>query len=292
MFKSTHKLAIATGTALLLVGASSQAAITEFTQNFEGLTPADGTNGLDDLSNDGWVVSGNVYDGVGTFPGNYLYFYGEFYPAPNTGGGAFSAIANDDVSANASGTNYLNIYSDYDNRGAQDGGQIVNAFFLKEQAIDASDIGKTLTFSFDAKRPDVEDDGLGGDASLAVGNNCSVECVAQAFVKTLDVSNNYNTTNYIVEVTTAISQANWTNYTITLDLSDPLLEGQLLQFGFETFATNDNPTGVYYDNIELALTGGEPEPESANVPIPTIALLGFGALLAWSGMSSIRKRLS
>ena len=75
-----------------------------------------------------------------------------------------------------------------------------------------------------------------------------------------------------------------------MDLSDPLLEGQLLQFGFESFATADSPTGVYYDNIVLALSDTEAEP--ANVPIPTIALLGFGALLAWSGMSSIRKRLS
>lgn len=292
MFKSTHKLAIATGTALLLVGASSQAAITEFTQNFEGLTPADGVNGLDDLSNDGWVVSGNVYDGVGTFPGNYLYFYGQWYPAPNTGAGAFSAIANDDESANNSGSNYLNVYSDYDNRPAQESGQIVNALVIKEYTIDASEIGKTLTLSFDAKRPDAEDDGLGGDSSLAVGNNCSVECVADAFIKTLDPSNGYNTTNYLTAVTTATSQSEWTSYTLTLELTDPLLDGQLLQLGFETFATGDNPTGVYYDNIVVALSGGESEPESANVPVPTIALFGFGALLAWSGMSSIRKRLS
>jgi hypothetical protein len=127
---------------------------------------------------------------------------------------------------------------------------------------------------------------------LAVGNNCSVECVAGAFIKTLDPSNGYNTTNYLTEVTTATSQSEWTSYTLTLELTDPLLDGQLLQLGFETFATGDDPTGVYYDNIVVALSGGEPEPESANVPIPTIALLGFGALLAWSGMSSIRKRLS
>jgi hypothetical protein len=297
MLKSTHKLAIATGATLLLIGASSNAAIGTFSQDFESLNVADGAEGIgaSDLADNDWIVSANVYDGdtsATAFPGNYLYFYGEWYPAPNTGAGAFSAIANDDESANNSGSNYLNVYSDYDNRTAQESGQIVNALVIKEYTIDASEIGKTLTLSFDAKRPDAEDDGLGGDSSLAVGNNCSVECVADAFIKTLDPSNGYNTTNYLTEVTTATSQSEWTSYTLTLELTDPLLDGQLLQLGFETFATGDDPTGVYYDNIVVALSGGEPEPESANVPIPTIALLGFGALLAWSGMTSIRKRLS
>tara|TARA_B110000879_G_scaffold174225_1_gene226826 strand:- start:176 stop:1054 length:879 start_codon:yes stop_codon:yes gene_type:complete len=292
MLKSTHKLAIATGAALLLVGASSHAAITPFTQDFEAMTVADGVNGLTDLADDGWEVSANVFDGVGDYPGNYLYFYGQWSPAPNTGGGAFSAVANDDVSANGSGTKYLNAYNDYDNRGAQEAGQIVNGFVIKQYTIDASEIGKTLTFSFDAKRPAFEDDGLGGDASYAAGNNCSVTCIANAFIKTLDPSNNFNTTNYPLEVMTAISQSDWTRFTITLELTDPLLAGQLLQVGFETFGTNDDPTGVLFDNIELALSDSGPEPTSTNVPIPTIALLGFGALLAWSGMSSIRKRLS
>ena len=295
MLKSTHKLAIATGAALLIVGASSHAAITTFSQDFEGLSVADGDAGagVSDLADNGWEVSGNVYDGdtsVADYPGNYLYFYGEWYPAPNNGGGGFSAIANDDVSANNSGTNYLNTYNNYDAREAQESGQITNALLIKQHTIEASEIGKVLTFSFDAKRPDIEDDGLGGDASAAAGNNCSVQCVAQAFIKTLDQATDYSTTNYVIEVTTDISQSEWVSYTLTLDLSDPLLEGQLLQFGFESFATADSPTGVYYDNIVLALS--DTEAESANVPIPTIALLGFGALLAWSGMSSIRKRLS
>ena len=294
MLKSTHKLAIATGAALLLVGASSHAGITEFSEDFESLTVADGVNGLDDLANAGWDVAGNVYDGdtsVEPYPGNYLYFYG-WFTAPNTGGGAFSAIANDDVSANNSGTNYLNVYNNYDAREAQESGQITNAIIAQEYTIDASEIGKTVTLAFDAKRPDFEDDFLGGDASSAAGNkNCSVQCVANAFVKTLDPLNNYNTTNYELVETTAISQSDWTSYTITVDLTDPLLEGQLLQVGFESFATGDGDTGVYYDNIVLTV-GGVVEPTSANVPIPTIALLGFGALLAWSGMSSIRKRLS
>jgi hypothetical protein len=36
-----------------------------------------------------------------------------------------------------------------------------------------------------------------------------------------------------------------------LDLTDPLLEGQVLQLGFSATATNDEPSGVFYDNILL-----------------------------------------
>lgn len=292
MFNSSKQFAVATSAAFLLLSASSQAAITPFSQDFEGLTVAVVGTENSDLADNDWEVTGNVFDGEPSvaFPGNYLYFYGQWYPAPNNGGGAFSAVATGDDTNNLSGVNYLNIYSDYDNRSAQEGGEIVNAIVAKQYTIAASDIGQILTFSFDAKRPDVQPDGFGGDSSAAAGNNCANTCTAQAFIATLDPSANYNTTNSITEETTAISQSEWSSYTLTLDLSDAALEGQILQIGFESFATGDDNTGVYYDNIVLALDG--PTVEGTSVPIPAIALLGFGALLAWSGMSSIRKRLS
>ena len=293
MFNSSKQFAVATSAAFLLLSASSHAAVSPFSQDFEGLTVAEVGIENSDLADNDWEVTGNVFDGdtlTVDFPGNYLYFYGQWSPAPNNGGGGFSAVATGDDTNNLSGANYLNIYSDYDNRGAQESGQIVNAIVAKQYTIAASDIGQILTFSFDAKRPDVEDDGFGGDSSAAAGNNCANTCIAQAFIATLDPANNYNTTNSIKEVTTAISQSEWSSYTLTLDLSDAALEGQILQIGFESFATGDDNTGVYYDNIVVALDG--PTVEGTSVPIPAVALLGFGALLAWSGMSSIRKRLS
>lgn len=292
MFKSSKKLVITTSAAFLLLSASSHAAVSPFSQDFEGLTVAVAGIENSDLADNDWEVTGNVFDGSTAvdFPGNYLYFYGQWSIAPNNGGGGFSAVATGDDTNNLSGANYLNIYNDYDNRIAQESGQIVNAIVAKQYTVAASDIGQVLTFSFDAKRPDVADDGFGGDSSAAAGNNCANTCIAQAFLKTLDPATNYNTTNSLIEVTTAISQSEWSSYTLTLDLSDAALEGQILQIGFESFATGDDNTGVYYDNIVVALNG--PTVESASVPIPTIALLGFGALLAWSGMSSIRKRLS
>ena len=292
MFKSSKKLALTTSAAFLLLSASSHAAVAPFSQDFEGLTVAEAGIENSDLADNDWEVTGNVFDGSSSvdFPGNYLYFYGQWSPAPNNGGGGFSAVATGDDTNNLSGANYLNIYSDYDNRGAQESGQIVNAIVAKQYTVSSTDIGQTLTFSFDAKRPDIDEDGFGGDSSAAAGNNCANTCIAQAFVKTLDPNANYSTTNSVIEVTTEISQSEWSSFTMTLELTDALLEGQILQVGFETFATGDDNTGVYYDNIVLSLDG--PEVEATNVPIPAIALLGFGALLAWSGMSSIRKRLS
>ena len=279
-------------TALLLTAASSHAALNTMIFDFEDMAVAAGPdeNGEytvnTDLSDAGWQVTGNVYDGSSPFPGNYLYFYGQWYDAPNTGAGGFSAIAADDDTIDE-GSNYLNIYSDYDNRGAQDNGQIVNAIFAQNIIIAADDIGKSVTFSFDAKRPDAEDDGFGGDDSAAAGNGCANTCIAQAFLKTQDPANGWSTTNELIEVTTAISQENWGSYTLTLDLTDPLLEGQNLQFGFESFATNDDNTGVYYDNVSLIVTGEE---ETAYAPFPNIGLAVFGSMLL--GLGLYRKKLN
>jgi exo-beta-1,3-glucanase (GH17 family) len=48
----------------------------------------------------------------------------------------------------------------------------------------------------------------------------------------------------------------WATYTVTLDLSDPLLQGQILQFGFSTVASNFEGAGNFYDNISFCTEGG------------------------------------
>jgi hypothetical protein len=303
MLKSTKSFAITSAAVLLLSSATASAGLTlqNYSQDFEGLTLADPSNPVEnsDLDNDGWEVTGNVFDGTDSastpWPGNYLYFYGSWYPAPNSGGGGYSAVASGDATNNDSGSKYLNVYSNYDDRDSHENfvPRTVNAILARQYDVSASDIGKKLVITFDAKRPDVESDGFGGDNSVAAGNGCVYECKAQAFIKTLDPSNNYSTTNEVVEVTTDISQSSWTSFTMELDLTDPLLQGQVLQFGFETFATNEDPTGVYYDNLNITLeTISDPEVPTYAAPIPLVALLGFGALLGWAGMSSSRKRLS
>jgi hypothetical protein len=60
-----------------------------------------------------------------------------------------------------------------------------------------------------------------------------------------------------------------------------------LQFGFESFATNDDNTGVYYDNVSLLVSGNE---ESTDVPFPNVGLAIFGSMLL--GLGLYRKKLN
>ena len=103
------------------------------------------------------------------------------------------------------------------------------------------------------------------DAQCAAGetcvnNVCEVPAVnlctttAQAFVKTLDPNAGFATTNNIVFDTTDLPET-WGTYTVTLDLSDPALEGQILQFGYQTLAKDFQPAGNFYDNNVAAVAG-------------------------------------
>lgn len=292
MFKASKKLAasLISGVALTaLFSAQSFATIGEFSDDFEAMTVSDEST---DLAVAGWRIGANISDGVGTYPGGFKFFYGLF-DAPN-GGPGFSGVATGDATNGGVGVNYLNIYSDYNCCGLEgatpeghgNGTDVVNALVLKEFLITSDDIGKIVTFTFDAKRPDVVDDGFGGDDSAAVGNGCSGICTANAFVKTLDPGAGFATTNVIVEDTTAISQTVWTTYTMTIDLSDPLLDGQRLQVGFESFSGNFDNTGVYYDNISLTAVS-----TAANVPFPAFAIAAFAAMLGLVGINAFRKRV-
>jgi hypothetical protein len=86
----------------IFVAQTSWANLVEYTQDFESLNAADGAS----LTNDGWLVFGNVFDGSG----NYKFGYGPF-GAPN-GGSGFSAIDSGQGGA-AQGSQQLSIYNDY-----------------------------------------------------------------------------------------------------------------------------------------------------------------------------------
>ena len=261
---------------LLLTCMKLHAAIVSYTQDFEGMQLATSDSQFgpsSELSIDGWEVSANVFDGAG----NHLYFYGSFYPAPNDSNLGFSGVSTGDMTID-NGSQYLSVYSDYNNRSAHDQGNFVNALFIQSFVIDENDFGKTLTFSFDAKRPDRVDDEFGNDSSNAVGNNCSSTCSAQAFMQVIDPSNNYWTTLKLFENTTWISQDEWSSYSMTLELNNPLLIGQILHIGFESFVTNDDNSTVYYDNISIGIS---------EVPLPAGIYLFLSGLV---GLSAVRIR--
>ncbi len=219
-------LATVVVTAVALAG---WAAVTAYNQDFESLAPP--SPGA--LLGDNWLVFANVYDPGGA----YLYGYGPF-PAPNDGA-AFCAIATGQGGP-SQGNQQLSVYSDYNNpdHGI---GNLIETNVFQEQTIAAADAGKTVVFTFEAKYGNLE------GASEA-----------EAFIKTLDPSAGYATTNHvIIDMTTVPST--WGTYSIQLAI-DGGLAGQLLQFGFTTRASNYEGSGVYYDNVNF-----ETPPPSVNL---------------------------
>ena len=224
--------------------AESVPATVVYSEDFESLNAADpdalGTLGA------GYRVFADVwFDFVG---GLLAYTYGPF-SAPN-GGAGFSAIAGGEGGVDQ-GLQYLNIYSDYDN---QDHGnnRIINTSVFREQTIITADLGKCWTFTGDYKAPFAG--GIAEPASNATAN---------AFSVTLDPGANFAATNDVRFDTTEADNTDWAPFSLDIDLADPLLEGQILQFGFNTTATNFEDSGVYYDNLEVATRPGAcpPDPE-------------------------------
>jgi hypothetical protein len=159
-------------------------------------------------------------------------------PAPTTSG-QISAIATGQGGP-GQGTQQLVVFSDYDccqpSSGHLNGTDWVQTLVYQEIAsIPAEFIGQIFDFTFDAKLGNI-----GGDTT------------AFAFIRTLDPGAGRDTT-YNVSFETTTLPTVWATYSISLDLSDPLLEGQILQFGFSTRARNFDAAGNFYDNT-LAVT--------------------------------------
>ena len=206
----------------------------EYTQDFESLDRVSPTA----LSDDGWVIFGNVFAADGE---TYLYGYGAF-PAPN-GGESFCAI-DTWQGGPEQGDQQLSIYSDYDNFDEQMAGNRVQANTYRERVITARDIGKAVTFSFDARRGNINDS---GDAACIDTPNPPCDSTANAFIRTVDPKAGYAVTNSVEEETTTIPET-WDRYSISMEI-EPGLVDQLLQFGFSATASNFEPSGVFYDNI-------------------------------------------
>lgn len=214
----------------------------EYSENFDSLDATSSTV----LGDEGWLIFGAVFDAAS----NFIFGYGAF-PAPNnpTPPG-WAAIVNDQGGPEQ-GTNQLSIFSDYNccqpGQGHFNGTDIVESNVFREWTIEGSDgvfpaVGTEITFSFDAKRGNIE------GTTTAVG-----------FIKTIDPNNGFAQTNFIT-VDTSNLPTTWGRYEVTLDMSDPLLEGQLLQVGFQTNTSNFAGSGVFYDNIEVAAGPATPSP--------------------------------
>ena len=185
------------------------------------------------MADDGWQVGANVFGPDGT---TFLYNYFAF-PAPN-GGPAFSAVASGEGGPDQ-GAQQLSIYNDYNNADHA-AGNIIEAIVFQERTIVAGDVGKTVAFTFDAKRGNINDPS---------GNS-----TALAFIKTIDPNTGFATTNFITQDTTNLPTT-WGTFTVSLPINAGLV-GQTLQFGAQSRATNYEGSGVFYDNMALCTAGG------------------------------------
>lgn len=212
--------------------AAAFADLTPYSQNFEVLTMSDPAA----LTNDGWLVFGNVFEANG----NYVYGYGPF-GAPNNGQ-AFCAIATGEAGA-PQGQQYLNVFSDYNN-GDHGIGRKIESNVFQERVVGAADLGKTYKFEFDYKAS--SQFGPGGQTTAA------------AFIKVLNPNAGYALVAFPTVVTTAASTTNWASSSITITI-DNAWTGHIFQIGFMNTATQYQPSGVYYDNIvfnQLAAVSG------------------------------------
>jgi hypothetical protein len=107
---------------------SSNAALVNYSQNFEALNRTDATA----LGNDGWLISAGV-------------------PAPNNGAG-FSTITSGQ-GGSAQGAQQLTVFSDYMNANHA-AGNLFETLVYQEQTISVADVGSTWNFTFDVKQGD------------------------------------------------------------------------------------------------------------------------------------------
>ena len=197
-----------------------------------------------------WLFFANVFDGGG----NLKFNFGPF-GAPNatadtdpTDGETFiSAVVTEEGDA-PQGDQQLSVFSDYNcctrdpvtgllQQGHGNGTDLVEISVFQElNPIPNSLIGQRLTFSFDAKAGNIE------GATTAV-----------AYIQTLDPPNGFAQTNFVPVEMTLIPNT-WNRYEAILDLTNPLLEGQILQIGFRSVASDFEGSGIFYDNVLAELT--------------------------------------
>lgn len=250
LFTSLALLAVCT----LATGVAS-AQLSNYSQDFEALD----RNDFDALSNDGWLTFAAGINGNASFPD----FGAGPFGTPNNIVAPFQAVISETTGGDPpAGAQGLTILSDYasdlhqepQGTGTDPRDLVINVF--QEQIISAGDIGKSVTFSFLAD----------GNAAPPSGG-----ATAEAFLITLDPNAGFSRTNDLAFDTTNLADGALLTGSLSLDITDPLLQGQILQFGFRNTASDFEGSAVDYDNVLFSVV---PEPTTAAM----IALAGVAGL--------------
>jgi len=243
------KAKIAAGVAALIVAAGANAQIGTYSDDFESYDVANG-DGLNGHASAGWLVGANVFDPTGsTFLFNYFGF-----PAPNFDGSGVEAARFTNIQTGQGGPDQGNrqlaVFSDYNNQASQTAGEILESNTYKEYTVAAGDEG-IWQFDFDYKNGDI------------AGSMTSV-----AFIKVLDPGAGFSLSDFATLDTTDSGDV-WQGGSLQVEI-DSSQVGHIFQIGFWALGSNNDPSTVFYDNVNLF-----------KVPAPgSVALLGLGALAA------------
>ena len=212
--------------------------ITPYSQDFDSLTAPDAGVENSDLAMDGWVVFGNAFNAAGEFQ----YQFDQTFPAPNLGeGGAFSGI--DTGEPTTSGSNYLNIFSDFNNPDHTNGSNFtITSFVFRSDIVGAEDVGDTWTLSYDFRT---------AISPFGVADSNGATTTA-AFITVLDSISGTFFTLASVETDTSAATTTFTPSSVSLLIEDVHV-GQTIQYGFQNSASNESASGVYYDTISFAV---------------------------------------
>jgi hypothetical protein len=122
---------------------------------------------------------------------------------------------------------------------------LINALVYQDREVTSDLVGQTWTFEFDYRN---------ADGGFGVADDTSGVSTANAFVKVLDsMSGSFAEING-ARLDTSDATNTFTPGSIDFEITSDHV-GQLLQFGFENFASNDSPSGVFYDTLSFAPAG-------------------------------------
>ena len=93
---------------------------------------------------------------------------------------------------------------------------------------------------------------------------------AFAFVKVLDPSTGFSLTEFATTDMTSIADS-WSSFAMSIEIGD--WDGQILQFGFLSNASNFEGAGVFYDNVQFSA-----------VPVPGALVLFVSGFLGFAGI--------
>lgn len=229
--------------AMAALTSTASAQIQNYFEDFEGLDRNDPAA----LSGSGWNVAASGIQFAG--PVDFFAFFG----AGNDINNPVNSVISDVPSGGGPpiGQQGLVAFSDYNSDiHAVIPGQVRNTFYsdlvisvFQQRTISAADIGNTYDFSW-----------------IADGNSNppSGDALTEAFLLVLDPNNGFSATVDLAVDTTGVADGSLTPGTLSVDLSNPALDGQVLQFGFRNTSSDGEGSAVDYDNVSFAVAVPEP----------------------------------